>query len=204
MTPQAAGRVLIIVPAWNEEAAIGRVVQDIQRDVPEVPVLVIDDCSSDNTLAVAREAGAQVLPLPHHLGLGGCVQAGVGSTNVALTVDSSHPDLGDGLNETTFYVRSNGDHEETPEDEASAEEASAAEGKKREDEDASSSTDEKAKAEDKAAEKEPAKEPADEKKAAPAKEPADEKKAAPAKEPIRLGPAGTGAGWTRKLVLDVP
>jgi glycosyltransferase involved in cell wall biosynthesis len=39
-------------------------------------VLVIDDCSKDNTVQVARTAGADVLPLPHHLGLGGCVQAG--------------------------------------------------------------------------------------------------------------------------------
>jgi glycosyltransferase involved in cell wall biosynthesis len=39
-------------------------------------VLVIDDCSRDGTVAVARAAGAEVLRLPHHLGLGGCVQAG--------------------------------------------------------------------------------------------------------------------------------
>jgi glycosyltransferase involved in cell wall biosynthesis len=37
---------------------------------------VIDDCSADSTIAVARQAGAEVLPMPHHLGLGGCVQAG--------------------------------------------------------------------------------------------------------------------------------
>jgi hypothetical protein len=39
-------------------------------------LLVIDDCSLDATIACARQAGADVLPLPHHLGLGGCVQAG--------------------------------------------------------------------------------------------------------------------------------
>jgi glycosyltransferase involved in cell wall biosynthesis len=44
--------------------------------MPGVPVLVIDDCSSDGTIPAARAAGAGVLPLPHHLGLGGCVQAG--------------------------------------------------------------------------------------------------------------------------------
>jgi glycosyltransferase involved in cell wall biosynthesis len=44
--------------------------------MPEAPVLVIDDCSSDCTAAVARMAGAEVLSLAHHLGLGGCVQAG--------------------------------------------------------------------------------------------------------------------------------
>jgi glycosyltransferase involved in cell wall biosynthesis len=41
-----------------------------------VPILVIDDASSDATVQVARDAGAAVLELPHHLGLGGAVQAG--------------------------------------------------------------------------------------------------------------------------------
>ena len=67
---------LIIVPALNEEGAIGDVVRDIHQYVPGVPVVVIDDCSSDSTVARAREAGAEVLPIPHHLGVGGCVQAG--------------------------------------------------------------------------------------------------------------------------------
>ena len=68
--------VLVIVPAFNEEGAIGDVVRNIHREVPGIPVLVIDDCSADGTLNFARAAGAEVLALPHHLGLGGCVQAG--------------------------------------------------------------------------------------------------------------------------------
>src|SRR5205807_6369546 len=72
----APGSLLVIVPALNEEAAIGAVVRDIRQSVPGVPVLVIDDSSKDATISVARQAGAAVLPLPHHLGLGGCVQAG--------------------------------------------------------------------------------------------------------------------------------
>jgi len=67
---------LVIVPAYNEEAAVGEVVTQIHQAVPGVPVLVIDDCSIDLTASVAREAGAKVLSLPHHLGLGGAVQAG--------------------------------------------------------------------------------------------------------------------------------
>jgi glycosyltransferase involved in cell wall biosynthesis len=74
--PSTPASLLVIVPALNEEAAIGGVVAEIHRYVPGVPVLVIDDCSSDSTIAVARRAGAEVLPMPHHLGLGGCVQAG--------------------------------------------------------------------------------------------------------------------------------
>jgi glycosyltransferase involved in cell wall biosynthesis len=44
--------------------------------MPRVPVLVVDDCSADATATVAAQAGADVLRLPCHLGLGGCVQAG--------------------------------------------------------------------------------------------------------------------------------
>jgi len=75
---RAAGpdSLLVIVPAFNEEGAVGGVVREVRRYVPGVPVLVIDDCSVDSTVAQARQAGAEVLSLPHHLGLGGCVQAG--------------------------------------------------------------------------------------------------------------------------------
>ena len=76
MRPTGADSLLIIVPAYNEEDAVGDVVRSIHIHVPGVPVLVLDDCSGDNTVGVARAAGAEVLSLPHHLGLGGCVQAG--------------------------------------------------------------------------------------------------------------------------------
>lgn len=55
---------------------MGQVVCEIRQVVPQVPVLVVDDCSLDATVAVARAAGAEVVSLPHHLGLGGAVQAG--------------------------------------------------------------------------------------------------------------------------------
>ena len=67
---------LVIVPAFNEQDAIAGVVRSVHEHMPGVRVLVIDDCSVDDTLSNARQAGAEVLALPHHLGLGGCVQAG--------------------------------------------------------------------------------------------------------------------------------
>src|ERR1700678_3957876 len=67
---------MVIIPAFNEEGAIAGVVRSVLRNVPDTPVLVIDDCSVDGTLAAARAAGAELLCLPHHLGLGGAVQAG--------------------------------------------------------------------------------------------------------------------------------
>lgn len=67
---------LVLIPAYNEEGAIASVVSEVHRYVPGAPVLVIDDCSRDGTSFCARSAGADVLALPHHLGLGGAVQAG--------------------------------------------------------------------------------------------------------------------------------
>jgi len=75
VTPTAK-RLLILIPAFNEEQAVGGVVEEVRAAVPGTPVLVVDDCSEDATRTQARMAGAQVLALPHHLGLGGCVQAG--------------------------------------------------------------------------------------------------------------------------------
>ena len=74
--PDGAAKLLILIPAFNEEGAVGGVVEAVKSAVPGAPVLVADDCSRDATVTVAREAGAEVLALPHHLGLGGCVQAG--------------------------------------------------------------------------------------------------------------------------------
>ena len=67
---------LAVVPAYNEEATVAKVVNDLHRDAPTFDVLVIDDGSTDATRDVARAAGARVLPLPFNVGIGGAVQAG--------------------------------------------------------------------------------------------------------------------------------
>ena len=67
---------LVVVPAYNEQACIATVVREVREALPGVRVVVIDDCSADGTATLARDAGAEVLSLAHHLGLGGAVQAG--------------------------------------------------------------------------------------------------------------------------------
>ena len=67
---------LIIIPAFNEEEAIFGVILGIREALPGVPILVLDDCSQDGTLALVRASGTDVVSLPHHLGLGGLVQTG--------------------------------------------------------------------------------------------------------------------------------
>ena len=76
MSAVAERALLILIPAFNEEGAVAEVVRAVKEVMPDVPVLVVDDCSLDATVTAARGAGADVLKLPHHLGLGGCVQAG--------------------------------------------------------------------------------------------------------------------------------
>jgi len=67
---------LVVVPAYNEEAALGPLIGEIQAALPDVPLLVVSDGSKDDTAAVARAHGVLVLDLPHNLGVGGAVQAG--------------------------------------------------------------------------------------------------------------------------------
>jgi glycosyltransferase involved in cell wall biosynthesis len=69
-------RVLIIVPAWNEQDAIAGTIAEIQECVPDAHLLVIDDGSSDRTAARAQAAGAIVCPLPFNLGVGGAMRTG--------------------------------------------------------------------------------------------------------------------------------
>jgi len=70
------GRALILIPARNEEGAIGGVVDEVRSLYGSAPILVVDDGSQDSTAAIAKARGARVLRLPHHLGLGGALQAG--------------------------------------------------------------------------------------------------------------------------------
>jgi glycosyltransferase involved in cell wall biosynthesis len=67
---------IVIIPAYNEEASIGMVLDELKAQLPDIDVLVISDGSIDRTAEAAREKGATVLDLPHNLGVGGAVQAG--------------------------------------------------------------------------------------------------------------------------------
>ena len=73
---QGRNELMILIPAFNEAGAIASVVEEVHQFVPGTQVLVVDDASVDGTYERAQSAGADVLRLPYHLGLGGCVQAG--------------------------------------------------------------------------------------------------------------------------------
>lgn len=75
-------KVLIIIPAFNEEASIVDVLKGLQLICPEYDVLVINDASSDNTSKLARSfLTTNVIDLPVNLGIGGAVQTGLRYAN---------------------------------------------------------------------------------------------------------------------------
>ena len=59
-----AARIAVLLPCYNEEAAIGQVVRDFREALPQARVYVYDNASSDRTSAVAAEAGATVVLEP--------------------------------------------------------------------------------------------------------------------------------------------
>ncbi len=69
-------RKIAIVPAFNEARAIASLIEEIKEFEPTIDIVVVDDGSHDNTIIVARQHGAAVVPLPFNLGIGGAVQAG--------------------------------------------------------------------------------------------------------------------------------
>jgi hypothetical protein len=69
-------RILVIIPAFNEEESVGRVVEEIRANLPQADLLVVNDGSMDLTSAKARATGALVLDLPFNIGIGGAMQAG--------------------------------------------------------------------------------------------------------------------------------
>jgi len=69
-------KTLIIIPAYNEEGSVARVVENIRRDVPDADILVVNDGSRDRTAREARESGAMVMTLPYNMGIGSAVQSG--------------------------------------------------------------------------------------------------------------------------------
>ncbi len=69
-------RVLIVMPALNEQATVAAVISQVKQSLPGMDVLVVDDGSSDDTAKLARGAGAEVARLSVNLGVGGAMRTG--------------------------------------------------------------------------------------------------------------------------------
>jgi len=69
-------KILVIIPAYNEEGSVGKVVEEVRCHFPQADILVVNDGSTDLTSNKARDSGATILELPFNLGIGGAMQAG--------------------------------------------------------------------------------------------------------------------------------
>lgn len=67
---------LIIIPAYNECDNLVSTVRDITEHAPDYDYVIIDDCSTDQTVALCRAHGFSLIHLPVNLGIGGAVQTG--------------------------------------------------------------------------------------------------------------------------------
>lgn len=69
------GRMLVVLPAYNEEASLRQLAQALREALPGVDVLLVNDGSSDATSLLARSLGFTVIDMPHNVGVGCAMQA---------------------------------------------------------------------------------------------------------------------------------
>jgi glycosyltransferase involved in cell wall biosynthesis len=90
----SASDVSVVIPAFNEEAAVGRVVAGLTALAVWREILVVDDSSSDQTAAAAERAGARVIRHPYNKGNGAAVKTGVreakGDVVLLMDADGQH------------------------------------------------------------------------------------------------------------------
>ena len=94
-------KVLLIIPAYNEEESLRSLIEEIKAVCPEVDFLVVNDCSSDDTERLLEELGANYITLPCNMGIGGAVQSGYryaaqNGYDIAIQID------GDGQHDVRF------------------------------------------------------------------------------------------------------
>ena len=70
-------RLFVVIPAYNEEQNICRVVEAVKGHFPEARIIVVNDGSSDATAQKAQRSGADVIALPFNCGYGVALQTGL-------------------------------------------------------------------------------------------------------------------------------
>lgn len=94
-------KTLLIIPAYNEEANIEKVVDNIIQNYPQYDYIIINDGSKDRTEEICRKRNFNYLTLPVNLGIGGAVQTGYlyareKGYNIAVQID------GDGQHDIAY------------------------------------------------------------------------------------------------------
>ena len=94
-------KVLLIIPAYNEEESLRSLIEEIKTVCSGMDYLVVNDCSSDDTERLLEELGANYISLPCNMGIGGAVQSGYryaaqNGYDIAIQID------GDGQHDVRF------------------------------------------------------------------------------------------------------
>jgi glycosyltransferase involved in cell wall biosynthesis len=69
-------KILVVVPAFNEEQTIREVIRNIRSHLPGADILIVDDGSNDATGTIAREEKVLLLEHPYNMGIGATMQTG--------------------------------------------------------------------------------------------------------------------------------
>jgi len=69
-------QIIVIMPCYNEEGRVGKVVSAVKEIIPDATILVIDDASTDNSAQEAEKAGAMTLRHACNLGYGAAIETG--------------------------------------------------------------------------------------------------------------------------------
>jgi glycosyltransferase involved in cell wall biosynthesis len=92
---ETAASAAVVIPAYNEEQAIIEIIQRVRAAAPSLPIVVVDDGSTDGTAGAARQAGATVLRHPKNKGNGAAVKTAMRSLEVdnlvVIDADGQHP-----------------------------------------------------------------------------------------------------------------
>ncbi len=96
-------KVLVIIPAYNEEHNIKKLVMEIEA-IPDIEYIIVNDCSTDLTKKICKDNDYHLLDLSVNLGIGGCVQTGYkyaleNGYDIAVQID------GDGQHDPSFIKK---------------------------------------------------------------------------------------------------
>ena len=82
--------VAVIIPAFNEERTVGRVIRAARNSPGISQIIVVNDGSTDRTAAIAEKAGAKVIDLSANMGKGAAVATGVeaATAEIILLLDA--------------------------------------------------------------------------------------------------------------------
>ena len=99
-----SGKVLLIIPAYNEAKNIESVVNNIIQNYPQYDYLIVNDGSRDNTAEICEKNHYNYISLPLNLGIGGAVQTGYlyalkNNYSIAIQID------GDGQHDIRYVEK---------------------------------------------------------------------------------------------------